>query len=81
MKVINNKASVISLDSLYQCAKKHGFFVDVEEDTWRASHRVELKYTNPKGTRFYFEGKSMDSLQDAFLNAFNEAEVIGKGYE
>ena len=78
---LNKDVQNITLDDLYRRAKEYGFSVRIEEDYYGAKHKVELKYINANGSTFWFKGQSMNSLIEAFFNAFLEAKSIGKSYD
>lgn len=82
LKIINrNEVQAVTLDSLYTHAKAMNFRVVIDDNYWLSDCvRVELKCKNRNGSSFEFVGKSTSSLNEAFLNAFKEAEIVGKGY-
>lgn len=77
LKVINNKIESITLDGLYTHAINLGMRIQIESNYLLNDFtQVELKCKNKNGSSFSFIGRA-SNINEAFLNAFKEAEIIG----
>lgn len=82
LTVIKSRATPLTLDALYNKALELGMRVKIDsKETWSDNVVVELDYKNKNGSRFCFKGKSSNGLIEAFLNAFDEAKLVGISYE
>jgi hypothetical protein len=83
LKVLKNTAYQVTLDDLYARAISQGMRVEIDSrGSWGDSATtVELSCKNDKGSRFTFKGLSANNINEAFMNAFEQASIIGMGYE
>ena len=72
-----NYSQVITVQTLYDKAKENNLLVTIEEKPWKPYFNVTLKCSSKVGSDFSFKGFSDKGLMEAFLEAFNEASVIG----
>jgi hypothetical protein len=67
----------LSLDTLYKTAIEKGFRVELcSKALFSGLCTVELSITNKNGSRFVFKGSSPTSIEEAFVQAFEEARVL-----